>query len=73
MFDTTPAKQGKYTPGTHIPIKSFDTFYIKYPDYAILFPWNYGKEIIEKEKKFLDSGGKFIMPLTSSIVEKSDL
>jgi len=73
MTDTTPEKQGKYTPGTHIPIKSPEEFYKNPPDYAILFPWNYGKEIIEKEKKFLDTGGKFIMPLTSSIVEKSDL
>jgi len=73
ITDTTPEKQGKNTPGTHIKIIAPDEFYKNPPDYAILFPWNYGKEIIEKEKEFLDSGGKFIIPLTCSIIEKCDI
>jgi novobiocin biosynthesis protein NovU/D-mycarose 3-C-methyltransferase len=32
------------------------------PDYALIFPWNYTKEILNKEKDFLESGGKFIIP-----------
>lgn len=60
ISDTTPIKQGKYSPGAHIPVKHYDEFLRKYPDYALLFAWNHGEEIISKEKKFTDAGGKFI-------------
>ena len=65
MIDTTPAKQGKYTPNSHIPIYPTQYFYDHPTDYAILFPWNYAKEILEKEK---DYKGKFIHPLTGEII-----
>jgi methylation protein EvaC len=61
ISDTTPTKQGKYSPGVHIPIKSYEEFRSHYPDYAILFAWNHGEEIIEKETSFRESGGKFIL------------
>ena len=50
ISDTTPIKQGKYTPGAHIPVKSYDDFKGDYPDYAVLFAWNHAKEIMEKEQ-----------------------
>lgn len=62
IIDTTPAKQGKFSPGKHIPIVSPDVFHKDMPDYALIFPWNYTEEILNKEKDFLDSGGKFIVP-----------
>jgi methylation protein EvaC len=61
ISDTTPTKQGKYSPGTHIPIKPYDAFYSNYPDVALLFAWNHGEEIIGKEKKFTDTGGKWMV------------
>ena len=33
------------------------------PDYFIVLPWHFKNFIIEKEKKFIDRGGKFIFPL----------
>lgn len=60
ISDTTPIKQGKYSPGAHIPVKHYDEFAKKYPEYALLFAWNHGEEIIAKEKKFAQEGGKFI-------------
>ena len=33
------------------------------PDYAILFAYNYEKEVLEKEKEFIKNGGKFIIPI----------
>jgi methylation protein EvaC len=60
VSDTTPIKQGKYTPGAHIPVKHYSEFAKKYPDYALLFAWNHGEEIISKEKEFMEEGGKFI-------------
>ena len=60
ISDTTPIKQGKYSPGAHIPVKHYSEFEKKYPDFALLFAWNHGEEIISKEVKFIKSGGKFI-------------
>ncbi len=50
IYDSTPFKIGKYTPGTHIEIKDAKLFTKDSPDYTILFAWNHKKEIIEKEK-----------------------
>lgn len=61
ISDTTPIKQGKFSPGTHIPVRSYDEFVRNYPDYALLFAWNHGAEIREKETPFTDAGGKWIM------------
>jgi hypothetical protein len=64
IVDSTPYKQGLYTPGTHIPIKSEDYLDQDNPDYAVLFIWNFKKEVLEKQKnKFLKRGGRFIIPV----------
>lgn len=61
ISDTTPIKQGKFTPGMHIPVKPYDAFAVDYPEYALLFAWNHGEEIIANESSFQDAGGKFIL------------
>ncbi len=61
ISDTTPGKQGKFSPGTHIPIFPYDKFKSRYPEYALLFAWNHGEEIIAKETAFTQAGGKFIV------------
>jgi len=60
IFDTTKEKIGKYSPGKHIPIVSYDSFYQRLPDYAYLFAWNHKEEIFKKEKEFLKKGGRWI-------------
>ncbi len=61
ICDTTPIKQGKFSPGMHIPIKSYEYFKKDKPDYVILFAWNHMQEIFEKEQDFVASGGKWIV------------
>jgi methylation protein EvaC len=61
VCDTTPAKQGRVTPGTHIPVRESTEFAKPYPDYALLFAWNHAEEIMAKEKEFSESGGKWIL------------
>lgn len=61
ICDNTPIKQGKYSPGKHIPIVPIETFKDTYPDYAVLFAYNHAKEIIAKETEFIKQGGKWIM------------
>jgi methylation protein EvaC len=60
ICDTTPIKQGKFSPGMHIPVVPYEEFTSKPPDYAFLFAWNHATEIMEKEKNFMASGGKWI-------------
>lgn len=60
ISDTTPIKQGKFTPGVHIPVKPYEDFKKNPPDYALLFAWNHAAEIFEKEGAFRESGGKWI-------------
>lgn len=60
ISDTTPIKQGKFTPGAHIPVKPYEDFTKAYPDYALLFAWNHKAEIMEKEAGFKAAGGKWI-------------
>ncbi len=60
FIDTTPNKQGKFTPGTHIPIIDPKDGMNETVDFAFLGAWNFRKEIMNKEIKFIDRGGKFI-------------
>ncbi|WP_030615930.1 methyltransferase domain-containing protein [Streptomyces sclerotialus] len=61
ICDTTPAKQGRLSPGTHIPVKEPSAFSGDYPDYALLFAWNHAEEIMAKEQGFREAGGKWIL------------
>jgi len=61
ICDTTPIKQGKFTPGMHIPVVAYETFKNNPPDFAILFAWNHAEEIMAKEKEFMSAGGKWIV------------
>ena len=60
IADTTPIKQGRLSPGAHIPVRPYADFVRDYPDYALLFAWNHEAEIREKERAFLGRGGRFI-------------
>jgi methylation protein EvaC len=60
ISDTTPIKQGKFNPGTHIPVRAYEEFSASYPDYALLFGWNHAAEIMAKEANFKAAGGKWI-------------
>lgn len=56
-------KFGKFTPGTLIPIISEKESRKKNPDYYLVMPWHFEKEILLREKIFLKNGGKIIFPL----------
>ena len=56
-------KFGRCTPGTAILIISEKEALGMRPDYYLVLPWHFKKGIIEREKEYLASGGKFIFPL----------
>lgn len=61
ISDTTPIKQGKFSPGAHIPVRPYEDFSRNHPDYALLFAWNHAAEIMEKEEAFRTAGGKWLV------------
>ncbi|MCX6702305.1 MAG: class I SAM-dependent methyltransferase [Candidatus Wolfebacteria bacterium] len=63
ITDTTPTKQGLYTPGSHIPVYPPEKLFEAKPDYLLLLAWNYADAIIKKEAGFREKGGKFIIPV----------
>lgn len=63
ITDEAPSKQGKYTPGSHIPVVPTGMLKERRPDYILILAWNYAASIVAKEKCFTDGGGRFIIPL----------
>ena len=61
--DRNPEKVGKVTPGTRIPIVSEMASREDPPDYYLVLPWAFKKEFVEREKRLLEQGVKFIFPL----------
>ncbi|MFD7744880.1 class I SAM-dependent methyltransferase [Streptomyces sp. NPDC059698] len=61
--DTTPLKHGKLLPGNRIPVLPPDEVAATEPDYYLLLAWNYTEEVVRKERRFLEAGGKFIVPI----------
>lgn len=61
--DRNPHKQGKYLPGTHIPIFSPEKIQETKPDYVLILPWNLKDEIMDQISYIRDWGGKFIIAI----------
>ncbi len=61
--DRNPYKQGKFLPGTHIPIFAPDKIRESRPDYVLILPWNLKKEIMEQNAFIAEWGGKFVVPI----------
>lgn len=61
--DRSPHKQGKFLPGTHIPILSPDAIKLHKPDYLLILPWNIKDEVMEQMAHIREWGGKFVVPI----------
>ncbi|MEM6632787.1 MAG: class I SAM-dependent methyltransferase [Bacteroidota bacterium] len=61
--DKNPHKQGKFLPGTHIPVFSPEKIAETQPDYVMILPWNLKEEIMEQMAHIRDWGGKFVVPI----------
>jgi SAM-dependent methyltransferase len=61
--DRSPHKQGRYTPGTHIPILTPDRIRETRPDYVFILPWNLKDEICSQMSFVREWGGQFIVPI----------
>ena len=60
IYDAAPSKQGKFMPGSHIPIEHPDGLYGKPPEYVIVLPWNIGSEISNQLTEIKKRGSKIV-------------
>jgi 2-polyprenyl-3-methyl-5-hydroxy-6-metoxy-1,4-benzoquinol methylase len=66
--DRSPHKQGKFLPGTHIPILHPDKIKETKPDYVLILPWNLKNEIREQVAYIRGWGGRFVVPIPEAKV-----
>jgi len=63
VVDRSPHKQGRFLPGTHIPIYHPDKIKESMPDYLLILPWNLTDEITEQMGYIRAWGGQFVVPI----------
>ena len=61
--DRNPYKQGKFLPGTRIPIYAVDRIRDAKPHYVLILPWNFKDEIMRQMQFIREWGGKFVVPI----------
>jgi hypothetical protein len=71
IVDDNPIRHGTVSPGHHIPVFAPSAIYEKKPDIVVALAWRFAKQMIDRHQKFLDAGGKFVVPLpTFEVVGK---
>jgi len=63
LIDDNPAKQGRFSPGLHLPVFPSDALYERKPDYVIVLAWRFVEPIVKKNNAYLEQGGHFIVPV----------
>lgn len=68
--DRNPYKQGKFLPGSRIPIFTPEKIKETKPDYLMILPWNFKDEIMAQNAFIRDWGGQFVVPIPEVTVYK---
>jgi SAM-dependent methyltransferase len=63
VCDAAPSKQGKFMPGSHIPILHPSALSEQKPDWVLILPWNLEKEIVKQQSQVKEWNGKFLVSL----------
>jgi SAM-dependent methyltransferase len=61
--DRNPYKQGRFLPGTHIPVRHPSLIAETRPDYVLILPWNLREEIVGQLAEVRSWGGRFVVPI----------
>jgi SAM-dependent methyltransferase len=69
VADLSPHKQGKFLPGSHIPVVPEIEIKLQKPNFIMIFPWNIKNEIMEQLKYIRKWNGKFILTMPSLKIE----
>lgn len=68
VVDASPYKQGKYLPGSHIPVVAEDAIRKEKPDFIVIFPWNIKEEIMDQLSYVREWGCQFVVAIPSLIL-----
>ncbi len=68
VVDASPHKQGRYTPGTRLPIYGPERLIEARPDYVLILPWNLRDEIVDEMHEVRSWGGRFVVPIPKTEV-----
>ena len=68
VVDRSPYKQGRYLPGTHIPILPVERLERTRPDCIVILPWNLKQEILSQLDYAKDWGARFILPIPEPVI-----
>ncbi|HBJ85646.1 MAG TPA: methyltransferase [Verrucomicrobiales bacterium] len=63
IADRSTYKQGRLSPGLHVPIVAAEELAARCPDYAVLLVWNFAEEVMAQQHEFRAKGGRFVIPL----------
>lgn len=63
ICDKSTLKQGRVTPGSHIPVVDPERLATEQPDYVLLLAWNFAAEILAEQSAYRRRGGKFVIPV----------
>ncbi len=61
VCDAAPSKQGKYMPGSHIPIETPEALAREKPEVVLILPWNIASEVARQHDYIADWGGEFVV------------
>jgi SAM-dependent methyltransferase len=68
VVDRSTVKQGRFTPGTGLEIRSPEALEREQPDYVLLLTWNFADEILAQQEAYRASGGRFIVPVPTPVI-----
>ena len=63
VVDRSPVKQGKFLPGSHLPILGPEEILARMPAAVLLLAWNVREEIVIQQQAYIQRGGKFLVPV----------
>lgn len=63
IVDDNPLKQGRYSPGAHIPVLPSAELATRKPDVVVILAWIYADPILKRNQAYMEAGGRFLVPL----------
>jgi SAM-dependent methyltransferase len=63
VVDDNPLKHNLYSPGNHLPVLPSEALLERHPDYVVVLPWRFAQLIVDRNRGFVEAGGRFIVPV----------
>jgi hypothetical protein len=72
IVDDNPLKQGRFSPGAHLPVLPSSELATRKPDMVVILAWVYAEPILKRNQAYVDAGGGFLVPLPEPQVVDRD-